>query len=137
MLSYLHKYPAISGAIDHNRLRHWSSNSEQYTGCDALFAMLLQGWQITGVVFCQQFWFSDNRSTHVYYFRLMRGDELTRMSVLHSPHVERFIMEKDLLVFQVNRAPFSDTPMVAALRHAASDHETEKETVEVKQVICA
>lgn len=137
MLSYLQEYPAIADVLDDDQLRHWSPNSEQFTGCDALFAMLLQGWQVTGVVFCQQFWFSGNRSTHVYYFRLMRGDELTRMSVLHSPHVERFVMEKDLLVFQVNRAPVSDKPTVAESRHAVLDRENEKETVEVKRVICA
>lgn len=137
MLSYLQEYPAVADILDDDHLRHWSPDSEQFTGCDALFALLQQGWQITGVVFCQEFWFSGNRYTHVYYFRLVRGDELTRMSVLRSPHVERYVMETDLPVFYVNRAPFSEKTTGFEARQTVVSSEAEKETVEAEQVICA
>lgn len=137
MLSYLQEYPAIADVLNDDHLRHWSPTSEQYTGCDALFAKLQQGWQVTGVVFCQEFWFSGNRCTHVYYFRLMRGEELMRMSVLRSPHVQRYLMETDLTVFYVNQSPHAEKSPVAAVRTVRATIETEKATVEVKRVVCA
>lgn len=113
MLSYLNDSRTLAETIDESR--HWCPNSEQFTGCDALFSALQQGWEISGVVFCQQFQLSRWRLTQVYYFQLARDKMLTRMAVINSPHVERFITMSDLPVFYVNRTVRTPVPNVKPL----------------------
>ena len=112
-LSYLNDSRPLAEIIDQSR--HWCPNSEQFTGCDALLSALQQGWEISGVVFCQQFQLSRWRLTRVYYFQMVLGTTLARMAVVNSPHVERFITIRDLPVFYVNRTVRTPAPNVKPL----------------------
>jgi hypothetical protein len=127
MFAYLHEFPAVAEVLDDDALRHWSPGAESYTGCDALFGALGRGWQIVGLVFRQECWFSGRRCTYLYTFQLWREGERVHMAVLQSPHVERFIAEAGIQVFHVERA-----------HHPAPASRAEmRETVEARQVVCA
>lgn len=121
MLSYLDETRPIQDILDQDR--HWCAISEPFTGCDALFAALQQGWTINGVVFCQQFPLTGRQTTQVYYFQLIARERIVRMPVVSSPHVERFIIQHDLPVYWINRAPVSEA---VAARQDASERETQE-----------
>jgi hypothetical protein len=86
--------------------RHWSPCTEPYTGGDSLFAALQHGYQITTTVFCRVIPYSHS-TTRVFYFQLFQDEQVMRMAVIASPHVERLIANLKLDVFCIKgRASF-------------------------------
>lgn len=74
-------------------IRHWHPESEPYTGGDALFTALENGWDMSDEVKYEEHWHSGARAVLVYYFELKRGDETVVMPVLRNPYVNRIVRE--------------------------------------------
>jgi hypothetical protein len=74
-------------------VRHWHPQSEPYTGGDALFTLLEEGWDIEPEVRYDESWLAGVRSVLVYYFTLRRGDETLVMPVIRNPYVNRIVRE--------------------------------------------
>jgi hypothetical protein len=91
----------INYYIDHVR-RHWSAASESFTGGDSLLTALERGWQMSGMVFCQEYWLSGARRVCVYHVQLHRGEETVRMGIVANPYVIRLIHQYHLRVIQIN-----------------------------------
>jgi hypothetical protein len=72
-------------------IRHWHPESEKYTGGDALFTAMEDGWQIGETVRFEEYWHAGVRAVLVYYFELNRGDETMIMPVLRNPFVNRMV----------------------------------------------
>ncbi|HEX2906871.1 MAG TPA: hypothetical protein VHO69_08430 [Phototrophicaceae bacterium] len=74
-------------------IRHWHPESEKYTGGDALFTALENGWEISKDVRFEEYWHAGVRSVLVYHFELTRGDETMVMPVIRNPYVNRIVRE--------------------------------------------
>jgi hypothetical protein len=79
-------------------IRHWHPQSEKYTGGDALFTALENGWDMDEEVECQEHWFAGSRGVTIYHFRLRRGDERMVMPVITTPYVRRLIRDSKIKV---------------------------------------
>jgi hypothetical protein len=76
-----------------DKIRHWHSESERYTGGDALYTAIENGWAIGEVVGFEEFEGTGMKAVAVYYFELSRGSEHLTMPVLNNPFVRRLIKE--------------------------------------------
>jgi hypothetical protein len=83
--------------------RHWCPLSQEYAGGDALLTALDRGWQIVGVVFCQEVWHGGSRRIRVYHIDLTRDLTTVRMRVLSNPFVERLLSEESVRVVLMNQ----------------------------------
>lgn len=72
-------------------IRHWHADSEDYTGGDALFTALSEGWQLGETVRFQECWLMGGRFVVVYYLELGLKDEAMTMPVINNPYVQRLI----------------------------------------------
>lgn len=72
-------------------LRHWHADSEQYTGGDALYTAIKDGWGVSSVVGFEERWRTGSRGTPIYYFELTRNGETVTMPVIGNPYVRRVI----------------------------------------------
>lgn len=72
-------------------LRHWQMDSEQYTGGDALYTAIQNGWDVSNEVGVEERWKTGSRGTPIYYFELTRNDETVTMPVIGNPYVRRVI----------------------------------------------
>lgn len=72
-------------------VRHWHAQSEPYTGADALFTALDNGWDMDNVVTYKEFWQAGMRRIVVCYFTLRRDTEVLTMPVIYNPYVSRLI----------------------------------------------
>jgi hypothetical protein len=68
--------------------RHWHAASEKLTGGDSLLTALQLGWRIDTVTL-QEYYLGRDRSSTIFYFRLLRKDESVVMPVIASPFVFR------------------------------------------------
>ena len=91
-----------------NADRHWSPNTEKFARCDALLCALDQGWQVTGVIFRQDFWYSGARRVPVYHFELRRDEEIVKMPVLYTPYLTRVIDDLNVQVVLYNTRKHSE-----------------------------
>ena len=71
--------------------RHWHTQSEPYTGCDALLTALENGWQIMGQIYSEQYVLPSGRTSTLYQFKLQLDDESTLMTVISTPYLLRLI----------------------------------------------
>lgn len=76
-----------------DKIRHWHSDSERYTGGDALYTAVENGWSLGEVVGFEEYSRMGVNAVAVYYFELTRGDERQMMPVLNNPFVRRLIKE--------------------------------------------
>lgn len=74
-------------------IRHWHPGSEKYTGGDALFTALENGWQLNREVKFEEYWHAGVRSVLVYHFELSRDGETMVMPVIRNPYVNRIVRE--------------------------------------------
>lgn len=74
-------------------IRHWHPESEKYTGGDALFTALENGWQLHQEVEYEEYWLAGVRSVLVYRFKLTRDGETMVMPVIRNPYVNRIVRE--------------------------------------------
>jgi hypothetical protein len=88
--------------------RHWCPSSEEYAGGDALLTLLDKGWQITGVIFCQEFWCGQARRHHVYHFQLVRDQMKHKLSVISNPYVARMVRESGVQTVLFNQRKKTD-----------------------------
>jgi hypothetical protein len=72
-------------------IRHWHPDSEKYTGGDALFTAVSNGWKIDDMVRYEDCWLRGGRYVVIYYFELKQGGETITMPVVTNPYVQRFI----------------------------------------------
>jgi hypothetical protein len=79
-------------------IRHWHPVSEPYTGGDALFTAVDNGWQMEDTVRLEEHWHSGARRVVVYHFELRRGDEVMHMPVTDNPYISRVISHPDVHV---------------------------------------
>ncbi|MFN8371941.1 MAG: hypothetical protein U0694_03575 [Anaerolineae bacterium] len=99
--------------LDKSQYRHWSPNSQPYTGCDALLTALERGWRIAGkLVFSELFWRGNGRCIRVYHFDLQKGEEKQRMCVVWNPVVEQLVACLPLRVVVMNQRKDITTEMV-------------------------
>jgi hypothetical protein len=94
--------------------RHWCPYSEPFTGCDALFSALQEGWRISGGVFCREVCYSGNRKSLIFYFRLNKGNELCRMAVIGNPQVTNFLDRTKLQVLTLKSMPVETVQITTA-----------------------
>ncbi len=88
--------------------RHWSPTSEKYTGGDALVTVLDQGWQVSSVIFRQEFWLAGVRRVSIFHIDLRRGDESVKMLVMQNPYVTRLVHELGQQVVLINQRKQTD-----------------------------
>lgn len=74
-------------------VRHWHAESERFTGGDALFTALDDGWDIDDTVHYEEHWNSGSQVVVVYYFQLKRGGERMTMPVITNPFVRRMLKD--------------------------------------------
>lgn len=110
--------------------RHWSAESEIYTGGDALFSFIYAGWQVKETIFYQQIYFSGGRQTQVYYFFLKKGEAIVCMPVVSSPNVVNFVRESQFKLLAV-------TSLVTRYLKAQNASALEKAIPEAKPVTLA
>ena len=72
-------------------IRYWHPDSERYTGGDALYTALTEGWEIGGSIHYEEFWLMGGRLVVVYHFDLKRGEESLHMPVINNPFVQRLV----------------------------------------------
>jgi hypothetical protein len=71
--------------------RHWHVGSEAFTGGDALYTAIREGWEVSHEVGFEERWKSGARGTPIYYFELTRSGETVIMPVIGNPYVRRVI----------------------------------------------
>jgi hypothetical protein len=76
-----------------HRPRHWSPNSEQYTGADSLITALRNGWLVDSLVSQHNFLHSGGRITAVYTFTLRLDTEVRQMAIISTPLITRLLEE--------------------------------------------
>ncbi len=77
-----------------DKIRHWHSESERYTGGDALYTAIENGWTMGEVVGYEDYERAGMEGViAVYYFELVRGSERLTMPVLNNPFIRRLIKE--------------------------------------------
>jgi hypothetical protein len=81
-------------------MQHWSEESEQFAGADALITALADGWEFGRDVEFEEYHFSGNRSIRVYNILLKRDNEEVVMPVIHNPYVTRMLSREQLNVQQ-------------------------------------
>lgn len=86
---------------DESVKRHWSPQSEDYAPAEALQVYLADGWELDRQVSVELF-LHNKRSTHIYYFKLRRGDIEVWMPVLENPVVLRLIMLHQITLHQAD-----------------------------------
>jgi hypothetical protein len=72
-------------------IRHWHLDSEKFTGGDALFTAIANGWEIQDTVRYEDCWLQGGRYVVVFYFDLKHHDQTMTMPVVTNPYVRRFI----------------------------------------------
>lgn len=72
-------------------IRHWQPDSEKYTGGDALYTALADGWQVGDTIRYEECWLLGGRFVVVYYFDLKHDNETMTMPVVTNPYVSRLI----------------------------------------------
>ncbi|MDX1993184.1 MAG: hypothetical protein SF029_12395 [bacterium] len=125
MASYVQHIVSASNRYILNR--HWSAASEPYTGADALFSAVDQGWQLSPVVFVEHVTLETRRTVPVFHFVLVRAGDTCRMAVIYSPHVDNYVQIKGLKVFALHRE-------IHKLSEAPHTPPLETKTVEVPAV---
>ncbi|NWF68105.1 MAG: hypothetical protein HXY40_03380 [Chloroflexi bacterium] len=95
--------PAEFHVGDRARQRAWSAQSEEYSGGDALLSAVEQGWQVRGLIFCQEIWHGSARRARIYHITLERHQESKRMRVVVNPYVERWVKQQGVRVVQMNQ----------------------------------
>lgn len=83
--------------------RHWDEVSERYTGGDALFTAMDDGWTIRGVIFRQEHWLAGVRRVTVYHVELERDGESRRMVIVQNPYVTKMLYGMDAQVVLINQ----------------------------------
>lgn len=74
-------------------VRHWDATSEAFTGGDALFTFLSEGWSLDETVTYEEYWLSGVRPITIYYFTLEKDDQKLNMPVITNPYVRRVVSE--------------------------------------------
>ncbi len=93
-------YPLVKFMLEKDEHRHWSAESEPFTGGDALQSALEQGWVMVGHVSYREFDLRESRKVAVFYFRLQRDERTMEMPVIGNPHVLRVIAAYDVPVMR-------------------------------------
>jgi hypothetical protein len=71
--------------------RHWSPQSQAFTGGDALCTALADGWTPHWIIFQQGFEFAGGRQVSVYHVLLHRDGVSVHMRIVENPTVARLI----------------------------------------------
>ena len=80
-------------------VRYWSPQSRNYATVDALFTALVEGWQVSSIVYRTQHWFAgNNRRVKIFVFELYRGSRQMRMPIINNPVLERLLMNPRFVV---------------------------------------
>ncbi|MGJ3237484.1 MAG: hypothetical protein ACFE0Q_02145 [Anaerolineae bacterium] len=80
--------------------QHWHPNSERFAGGDNLITAMEREWRIEQCAVMTH-WYAGMRSVRVYEFTLTRGDQRVVMPVLDNPYVERFVVDENIKVIEV------------------------------------
>lgn len=83
--------------------RHWSPQSEDYAGGDALATALYLGWKTKDMVLVERRWQGGSRRINIYHFELTRGSETMAMPILCNPYVERLVLEQGLRLAHLSK----------------------------------
>lgn len=76
-------------------IRHWHAASERYTGGDALFTALDEGWTFDDSVTYEEHWIAGAQCVVVFLFELKRGAETMTMPVITNPFVQRLLLNME------------------------------------------
>jgi hypothetical protein len=79
--------------------RHWSAESQTYASGDVLINYLRNGWQLDPESRIDKVSSEGPRGVDVFYFRLLKGQQMIDMPVIGSPRVYRLVdqVERELL----------------------------------------
>ena len=80
--------------------RHWSPESEPFTGVDSLLGALLTGWTIDNRIHRQEFWRGGSRPVTVFYCDLSRDGVSVTMPVISNPYMKYIVEFYELHVVQ-------------------------------------
>lgn len=78
--------------------KHWSHNSELYSGGDALLTALYDGWEMDEEVQYEEKWLAGMRQILIYHVNMHRNGEVRVMHVLENPYVARMFAKREFRV---------------------------------------
>jgi len=103
--------------IDTNR--HFSPNSEYYTGADSLLTAQRRGWRLVNIAYEDQIMMRGGRYTTLYYFKLIRANEKMIMPILSNPFVLRMLEVRRMIVRSLPVSRMTDTGEFSAIEGTA------------------
>ena len=99
--------------------RHFSPNSEHYTGADSLLTAQRYGWRLVNIAYEDQVLMRGGRYTSLYYFKLIRGAEKMIMPILSNPFVLRMLENRRMIVRSLPVSRMTDTGEFSAIEGTA------------------
>lgn len=83
--------------------RHFSPESEIYTGADSLITARRNGWRLINIAYEEQIEMRGGRYTTLYYFKLIRQGKKVIMPIVATPYIERMLLTRKVVLL-----PFPD-----------------------------
>jgi hypothetical protein len=107
--------------------RHFSPDSEQYTGADSLLSAQRCGWRLVNIAYEEYILMRGGRYTSLYYFKLARGAEKMIMPILSNPFVLRMLEQRRMIVRSLPVARMTDTGEFSAIEGTSIAAQRQKE----------
>lgn len=99
--------------------RHFSPDSEYYTGADSLLTAQRYGWRLVNIAYEEHVLMRGGRYTSLYYFKLIRGAEKMIMPILSNPFVLKMLETRRMIVRSLPVSRMTDTGEFSAIEGTA------------------
>lgn len=100
--------------------RHFSPQSEIYTGADSLITAQRNGWRLVNIAYEELVEMRGGRYTALYYFKLIRNNEKMIMPIVATPFIERMLLQRKVVLLPFPNRETNDirdqTVEMAAIR---------------------
>ncbi len=85
--------------------RHFSPQSERYTGADSLITAQRNGWRLVNIAYEELIEMRGGRYTALYYFKLISDGKKMIMPIVATPFIERMLLNRKIVLLPFpNRA---------------------------------
>lgn len=99
--------------------RHFSPDSERYTGADSLLTAQRYDWRLVNIVYEEYVLMRGGRFTSLYYFKLVRDTEKMIMPILSNPFILRMLERRRMIVRSLPVSRMTDTGEFSAIEGTA------------------
>jgi len=100
--------------------RHFSPESEIYTGADSLITAQRNGWRLINIAYEEQIEMRGGRYTALYYFKLINNGQKMIMPIVATPFIERMLLNRKVVLLPFPNRETNDirdqTVEMAAIR---------------------